>query len=230
MNVAGIRARIERAARAAGREPSAVRLVAVTKSATPVQIAALVAAGVVELGENRAQQLVARAAELERARQAEPTLPTPTWHMVGRLQRNKVAALAPWVTWWQSIDRPELAAPLARHAPGARVLVQVNVDGDPAKGGCEPGEVAALVEVLRTAGLAVEGLMTVPRLEGDPRPTFATLRALGERLDLAELSMGMTDDFEVAIAEGATMVRVGRGLFTDPEGGDAAAGGAGPGG
>ncbi len=214
MNVDGIRARIERAARAAGREPSAVRLVAVTKSAGLDEIGALLAAGVVELGENRAQQLVARAGALA---EAAPD-PAPVWHMVGRLQRNKVPALARWVTWWQSIDRRDLVDPLARHAPGARVLVQVNVDGDPAKGGCPPEGAAALVDELRTAGLAVEGLMTVPRLEGDPRPAFATLRALGERLGLAELSMGMTDDFEAAVAEGATMVRIGRGLFTAPEG------------
>jgi pyridoxal phosphate enzyme (YggS family) len=209
VNVTGIRERMARAATAAGRDPADVRLVAVTKTATADQIRQLVAEGVVELGENRAQQLLARADEIG---------PGPVWHMVGRLQRNKVKALAPCVTWWQSIDRHDLVEPLARLAPSARVLVQVNVDGDPAKGGCAPEGVAGLVDELRTAGLAVEGLMTVPRLEGDPRPTFAALRELGARLGVAELSMGMTDDFEVAIAEGATMVRVGRGLFADPEG------------
>jgi pyridoxal phosphate enzyme (YggS family) len=219
-----------RAARAAGRDPADVRLVAVTMAASVEQIHALLAEGVGELGENRAQQLVARADELARAAAADPTVPRPTWHMVGRLQRNKVTALAPWVSWWQSIDRPDLVAPLARHAASGRVLVQVNVDGDPAKGGCAPAEVAALVDDLRTAGLVVAGLMTVPRLEGDPRPTFATLRAIGEGLGLAELSMGMTDDFEAAIAEGATMVRVGRGLFTDPDAGRAGQGRAGAGG
>jgi pyridoxal phosphate enzyme (YggS family) len=218
VNVDGIRERIARAARAAGRDPAGVRLVAVTKTATVDQIAALLAAGVVEIGENRAQQLVARAAELAGAADPDPAAVRPVWHMVGRLQRNKVAALARWVTWWESIDRSDLVAPLARHAPGARVLVQVNVDADPAKGGCPPERTGALVDELRTAGVAVEGLMTVPRLEGDPRPAFAALRAIGERLGLAELSMGMTDDFEVAIAEGATMVRVGRGLFVDPPG------------
>jgi pyridoxal phosphate enzyme (YggS family) len=204
VNLTAIRERIDRAAVAAGRRPGDVRLVAVTKTASVAQIAELVAAGAVELGENRAQQLVARAQELG---------PGPVWHFVGRLQRNKIRALARWVTWWQSIDRDELVEPLARAAPGARVLVQVNVDADPAKGGCAPADAAALVDRLAGAGLAVEGLMTVPRMEGDPRPTFAALRALGERLGLAELSMGMTDDFEAAIAEGATMVRIGRGLF-----------------
>jgi pyridoxal phosphate enzyme (YggS family) len=204
VNLAAIRERVDRAAVAAGRRPGDVRLVAVTKTATEAQIAELVAAGAVDLGENRAQQLVAR---------AEAIGPGPVWHFVGRLQRNKIRALARWVTWWQSIDRPELVEPLARAVPDARVLVQVNVDADPAKGGCPPEDAAALVDRLVAAGLAVEGLMTVPRLEGDPRPAFAALRALGEQLGLAELSMGMTDDFEAAIAEGATMVRVGRGLF-----------------
>jgi PLP dependent protein len=222
VNVEGIRARIAAAARQAGRDPAAVRLVAVTKTATVEQVRALLATGVREVGENRAQELVARAAELADVE------PAPVWHMVGRLQRNKISGLAAWTTWWQSIDRPDLVAPLARHAPGARVLVQVNVDGDPAKGGCEPAAVDGLVDALRTAGLAVAGLMTVPRLEGDPRPTFATLRAIGERLGLAELSMGMTDDFEAAIAEGATIVRVGRGLFEAPGSpGSAATGGGG---
>ncbi len=122
-------------------------------------------------------------------------------------------ALAPWVQVWQSVDRAELGAEIARRAPGARVLVEVNLGEEPQKGGCLPGEVAALVDVLRHGGLAVEGLMAVPPHAGDPRPWFAALREQAATLGLRELSMGMTDDFEVAVEEGATMVRVGRALF-----------------
>ena len=135
------------------------------------------------------------------------------WHFIGRLQRNKVRVLAGVVDRWHSIDRPELVDPLARHAPGARVLVEVNLSGEPQKGGCPPDETRALVDRLRGAGLAVDGLMTVPAAEGDPRPTFAALRELAESLGLPELSMGMTGDFEAAIAEGATIVRIGSAIF-----------------
>jgi hypothetical protein len=114
---------------------------------------------------------------------------------------------------WQSVDRPELGAEIARRAPGARVLVEVNLGEEPQKGGCFPGELAALVDALRADGLAVDGLMAVPPHDGDPRRWFAALRERAVTLGLAELSMGMTDDFEVAIGEGATIVRVGRALF-----------------
>jgi hypothetical protein len=124
-----------------------------------------------------------------------------------------VRALAPWVTWWQSVDRPELGAEIARRAPGARVLVEVNLGDEPQKGGCPSARVAALVDHLRSAGLRVEGLMTVPPRDDDPRRWFAMLREQAGTLGLRELSMGMTEDFEVAVEEGATMVRVGRALF-----------------
>ena len=121
--------------------------------------------------------------------------------------------LGPHVELWHSIDRPELADPLARHAPGARVLVEVNLSDEPQKGGCRAEDAPALVEHLSASGLVVEGLMTVPAAVGDPRPAFAALRELAGRLGLAELSMGMTADFEAAIAEGATIVRVGSAVF-----------------
>jgi uncharacterized pyridoxal phosphate-containing UPF0001 family protein len=135
------------------------------------------------------------------------------WHFLGRLQRNKVRALAPWVACWQSVDRPELGAELARRAPGARVLVEVNLGEEPQKGGCLPAAVPGLVDGLRAAGLRVDGLMAVPPHADDPRRWFAALRDQGAALGLPELSMGMTDDFDVAVEEGATMVRVGRALF-----------------
>ncbi len=135
------------------------------------------------------------------------------WHFIGRVQRNKVRHVASVVALWQSVDRAEVGAEIARHAPGARVLVQVNVGAEPQKGGCPPSAAAELVERLTGLGLAVEGLMTVPPLHADPRPYFAQLRELATRLGLSTLSMGMSGDYEAAIAEGATLVRVGTAVF-----------------
>jgi uncharacterized pyridoxal phosphate-containing UPF0001 family protein len=117
------------------------------------------------------------------------------------------------VTCWESVDRAELGLEIARRAPGARVLVQVNLGEEPQKGGCAPGAVAPLVETLAGAGLDAAGLMTVPPHDGEPRRWFARLRELADGLGLAELSMGMTEDYAVAVEEGATIVRVGRALF-----------------
>ncbi len=171
----------------------------------PAAIEAAVAAGVTELGENRAQELVAKA----------PLLAPlgAVWHFIGRLQRNKIAQLRPWVRCYQSVDRDALVDALAARVPGARILVEVNVAGEEQKGGCAPSAALGIVDRARTAGLVVDGLMTVAPAEGDPRPVFAALRELAGRLELRELSMGMSGDFEAAIAQGATIVRVGTALF-----------------
>ncbi len=200
--VAEVRGRIDAAAARAGRDPASVRLVAATKTDDVARVQAVVDAGVVDVGENRAQELLAKTA-VDGAR----------WHFLGQLQRNKVRQLAPWVVCWQSVDRAELGAEIARRAPGARVLVEVNVGEEPQKGGCAPEEVQALVDTLREQGLDVAGLMTVPPHDDDPRRWFARLREQATGLGLTELSMGMTDDYEVAVEEGATIVRVGRALF-----------------
>ena len=118
----------------------------------------------------RAQELLTKTAVV-----AAPPLEV-RWHFLGRLQRNKGKALAPWVACWQSVDRPKLGAEIARRAPGARVLVEVNLADEPQKGGCPPGALAGLVEQLRGDGLEVAGLMTVPPRDADPRRFFATLR------------------------------------------------------
>ena len=199
-----VRGRVAAAARRAGRDPAAVRVIGATKTVPVERLREAVAAGLTDLGENRAQELLAKAPELG---------DDVCWHFLGQLQRNKVRPLGERVTWWHSVDRPALAPALARHAPDARVLVEVNLGDEPQKGGCPPGEAAALVDALRTADLRVEGLMTVPPQSQDPRRSFAELRDLAEALDLAHLSMGMTDDYEVAVEEGATMVRIGRALF-----------------
>ncbi len=185
-----------------------VTMVAVTK-AHPVELAVrAVSAGLVDLGENYAQELAAKAPVLAGGGEHR-------WHFIGGLQRNKVKLLAGSVALWQTVDREALAVEIAKRAPGAAVLVQVNTTGEQQKSGCEPRHAPHLVGAARAVGLDVRGLMTVgptdPSL--DPRPCFAALRTLAERLELPELSMGMSADFELAVAEGATIVRVGSVLF-----------------
>jgi len=203
--VAEVRERVAAAARAAGRDPGDVRLVAATKTQPVEAVSAVVAAGVVDVGENRAQELVAKAPALADT--------DAVWHFIGRLQRNKINQLAPWVRWWESVDRVELVDALAARVAGARILLEVNVAAEAQKGGCAPADAPGLVDRARAGGLEPIGLMTVAPATGDPRPTFAALRDLAGRLGLAELSMGMTGDYEAAIAEGATAVRLGTALF-----------------
>ncbi len=184
-----------------------VTVVAVTKGFGPEVVEAAVAVGLDDIGENYAQELLAKLAGLGADR--------PRVHFIGRLQSNKVRSMAGVVDLWQSIDRASLVEPLAKVWPPAKVLVQVNVSDEPGKGGCAPGDVPALVARLREREVVVEGLMAVGRT-GPPelaRPGFRLLRALVDDLGLATCSMGMTDDLEVAVEEGSTMVRVGSALF-----------------
>lgn len=196
---------------AAGGQPDAITVLAVTKGFPPAIVSAATGAGLVELGENYAQELLEKVAWLGEGAAAAPV----SWHFIGQLQRRKVRQLAPHVACWQSVDRVELVAELARRAPGARVLIQVNTTGEPTKGGCPVGEAPALVDHVAAAGLVVEGLMTVGPTDAarDPAPAFRSLRQMVDRFGLRTCSMGMTDDLEVAVREGSTMVRVGRALF-----------------
>lgn len=204
---------------AAGGDPAAVAVVGVTKGFDAGTARAALDAGLAELGENYAQELVAKAQALGPPSGAR-------WQFIGRLQRNKVRQLAPFVHRYQSVDRAELVDELARRAPGARLLLQVATTGEPGKGGCPPGEVGALLERARGLGLVVEGLMAVgPTDPAQPvRPAFAALRRLVDAHGLDICSMGMTDDLEEAVGEGSTMVRVGRALFGDRPRRPAAAG------
>ena len=195
------------AAGRAGRVPGAVTLVAATKTASAGAIAEAIDAGVRDVGENRAQELVAKAPQL-----AEHE---PRWHFVGPLQRNKVRSLAPWVACWQTVDRRALGAEIAARAPGARVLIEVNLAGEPQKAGIEPARVGELADELRAMDLDVAGLMAIPPFDGEARRWFAALRAIAERHELEQLSMGMTADYEIAVEEGATIVRIGRAIFGD---------------
>lgn len=211
--------RIAEACSRSGRDPAGVRLLAVSKAVPAESLVDAVAAGLDLLGENRVQEAVAKA----------PAVPGARWQLIGPLQSNKARRALEVFESIQSVDSVELAERLDRLAgeirPGTRypVLLQVNVDDDPAKAGFRPATLNAAVG--RLAGLErleVRGLMTIGRQVDEPeaaRPTFRRLRELSERLQGdgaaigAELSMGMTDDFEVAVEEGATIVRVGRALF-----------------
>jgi len=193
---------------AAGRDPDTVRIVGVTKGHGPEVCAAALAAGLSELGESYAQELVAKA--------ADPRLAGVHWHFVGGLQARKVRPLAGAVHLWQSVDRAKLVEEVARWAPGARVLVQVSLSDEPGKAGCPFGEAPALVAEARRAGLVVEGLMGVGPTAGGveaARPRFRQLARAAADLGLGTVSMGMSADLAVAVAEGATVVRVGTALL-----------------
>jgi pyridoxal phosphate enzyme (YggS family) len=184
-----------------------VRIVAVTKTFGIDAVNAALAAGADGIGENKAQELVAKLRVLD---------PLPPVHFVGRLQTNKVRSLVPFVRVYESVDRTAVAKEIAKRAQGATVLVQVNATGETDKGGVPIVDAAALVDVCRGLGLLVAGLMTVgPTVGGAEagRPAFRAVRALRDELGLAVCSMGMSDDFEVAVEEGSTQVRVGSVLF-----------------
>ncbi|MEX2501049.1 MAG: YggS family pyridoxal phosphate-dependent enzyme [Trueperaceae bacterium] len=223
MSLATVRARIEAACARSGRDPSEVRLVAVSKGRSPEEIdRALLRHGVRDLGENRVQAWRDKAVEL----------PTDVrWHFVGNLQRNKVKYLADGgVTWVHSLNSLRLARALS--AQGERVdhrftaLIEVDVAREAAKQGAPAGEVPDLLEACRDLpNLTVVGLMAMAPFRDDPetvRPVFRELVALADRLQLPERSIGMSRDLEVAIEEGATIVRVGTALF-EPDARDAAA-------
>jgi PLP dependent protein len=203
--------RLQERVASAGADPGSVRLVAVTKGHPVETIRLALDAGLVDLGESYAQELVAKTEALD----DEPPPVRPRWHAIGGLQRNKVRLIAPFVHLWQAVDRLSLAGEIARRAPGASVLVQVNVSGAEQQGGCRPTQVASVVEGCRDLGLDVQGLMAIGA-RGAPdavRAGFRQVRALADGLELRERSMGMSGDLELAVAEGSTMVRVGTDLF-----------------
>jgi uncharacterized pyridoxal phosphate-containing UPF0001 family protein len=198
----------------AGGDPARVRVVAVTKGFGVDAVSAALRAGLRDLGENYALELQGKAAEVSSALAEGGGTCAPRWHFLGMVQRNKVGDLAPVVSLWQSVARRAEGDRIARFAPGASVLVQVDTTGRAGRNGCPPAEVADLVRSLADLGLRVRGLMTVAAPGPAAAPeTFETVRRLADRLGLAERSMGMTDDLEAAVASGSTMVRVGRALF-----------------
>ena len=210
-NVQAIRARIAAAAARVGRDPAGIVLVAAAKQKSAAMVEEALAAGVTDIGENYVQEgLAKRAAVRTQAR----------WHMIGHLQRNKVGKVLDAFDLIQTVDSLELGAAIAARARTrqkiAHVLIEVNLAGEATKSGVAAADAPALIAQLRRQeGLSVDGLMAVPPA-GSPEATrayFTDLRRLRDQLGLRELSMGMTDDFEVAIEEGATMVRIGRAIF-----------------
>jgi hypothetical protein len=226
-NLCRVRERIARAAEQAGRSPDEVTLVGVTKYVGLREVLDLVAAGCIELGESRTQELWSKAGELA---SASGTSTAVRWHLVGHLQRNKVRRTLPLVHLIHSIDSERLLNAINSEAESqstdaVRVLIEVNSSGDSAKYGVTPDEVEQLlVAAERFSRVKICGLMTMAALEGGPEVAahnFATLRELRDRLrpavpdcvSLDELSMGMSGDFEEAIRAGATIVRVGSALW-----------------
>ncbi len=218
--VAAVQRSVAAAAAAAGRSPAEITLVAVSKTADRAAVDAAQALGLHHFGENRVQDA--------RAKFAEPLAAGGRLHLIGQLQTNKAKQAAALFDLVESVDRPSLVEALGRAAAGLDktlpVLLQVNVAREPQKAGCAPEEAAELAALIQvTDGLALRGLMTiaplVPSAE-QARPVFAALRELraallwgDPSLDLPVLSMGMTNDYPVAIAEGATEVRIGRAVF-----------------
>ena len=187
-----------------------MRVLAVTKTFSIDEVLAAVAAGCDGIGESYAQEASAKLAGVQRDFEV---------HFIGQLQTNKIRTLVGVVDVFEAVDRLSVINELAKRAPGARVLVQIlPTDATNAKGGCALGDAPALIECAHSAGLAVEGLMTVgPTVGGAEaaRTGFRAVRELADRLGLATVSMGMTNDLEVAVQEGSTQVRVGSALFGD---------------
>ena len=226
-NLRAVRDRIAAAARVAGRDPASVALLAVSKTWPAEDVRALAALGQPDFGENRAQELVAKAAALEDL--AGPPRPMLRWHFVGQLQRNKAAAVARLGAVVHSVDRASLAGVLDRvgqeEGRPVEVFLQVDLGGRPVgaapRGGAAPDEVPGLADTLATApGLRLRGLMAVAPRDEEPRSAFERLAALSARVradhpEAVELSAGMSGDLEAAIGAGATLVRVGTALFGD---------------
>lgn len=210
--LAEIHQRIERACEAAKRDPASVTLIAVSKTFPASAVAAAFRAGQRDFGENRVQEGVEKAAEL-----AAKGI-SPRWHLIGHLQRNKVRAALGSFAILHAVDSERLLEAIeAAATQPVRVLIEVNVAGEATKFGVAPGDLDGLLRLAASLqNVRVAGLMTVaPRVSQpeDARPVFRQLRELAERHGLAMLSMGMSEDFETAIAEGSTHVRIGRAIF-----------------
>jgi PLP dependent protein len=211
-----VRARIGAAAYKAGRDASSIRLVLASKTQPADAIRAAANAGALDFGENYVQEAIAKRAELA-------DLPQIRWHLIGHLQTNKAKTAAGAFALIHSVDSVRLAEALARAQPAPRVhaLIEVNLGAEASKTGVAPNSVAAILDAAGEK-IEIDGLMTIPPPAASAdaaRPYFARLREMRDRLAmqsgyaLSELSMGMTDDFEVAIEEGATIVRIGRAIF-----------------
>ncbi len=217
-NLQAVATRIRNAARAAGRDPSAVRLLAVTKTVAPPAIEQAYAAGLRGFGENYVQEALGKKASLN--------APDIHWHLIGPLQSNKTRVAAECFDWVHTVDREKVARRLSEARPDAapplNVLIQVNVSGESSKSGVPPSEVAALARtVAQLPRLRLRGLMAIPEPTTDADLQLRRFREVRELFDalnddgftLDTLSMGMSQDLEAAVAEGSTMVRIGAAIF-----------------
>ncbi|MEW6189680.1 MAG: YggS family pyridoxal phosphate-dependent enzyme [Actinomycetota bacterium] len=219
-NLRSIRDRMAKAASRVGRNPAEIKLVAVTKNVPVSEINQAIEAGITDIGENRVQEMREKFGKLGNA---------ATWHFVGHLQTNKVKYIIDFVELIQSVDSLRLAQEIQKRAQRAnriqKVLVEVNVSGEESKFGIDPQKLVSFMkEIAKLDYIVVKGLMTLAPLIEDTeetRPVFRRLRKLGEnvkelnlpRVEMEYLSMGMTNDFEIAIEEGSNMVRIGTGIF-----------------
>jgi len=204
-NLAAVERRIRAACERAGRKRGEVTLVAVSKTFPAEKIDEAIAAGVTHIGENRVQE----------ARDKKPQVRgAARWHLIGHLQSNKAKDAVQIFDLIETVDSIDLAQKIARASERARnVLLQVNIGDEPQKSGVAPAEIENVARQIRAIdGVNLIGLMAIPPI-GDVRPHFRRLRALRDSLGLEHLSMGMSEDFEIAIEEGSTMVRIGRAIF-----------------
>ena len=226
-----VRDRIAQAARSAGRDPAGVTLVCVTKGVPVDRIQEAIACGVTEIGENRVQEAQGKWISLRYDVPKAPSVRRTDlkWHLIGHLQRNKAKLAVELFDWIHSVDSTELVEMLERQAaerkpgrPLLKVLIEVNVSGEATKHGCRPEETRGLAEAIQKGEhLEWKGLMTMAPFSEDPeasRPVFRRLRELRDALERElgvrlDLSMGMSQDYEVAVQEGATLVRVGTAVF-----------------
>lgn len=219
-NLKEVQVRISEACALAGRDPGEVKLIAVSKTHPASYVDEAYDAGQLHFGENRVQEMVAKASEAN---------PGVHWHMIGTMQTNKIRLMAPFVEWIHSVPSisalDEINKRALQHKRVINVLIQVNISDEEQKSGCEPDELEAILKHASTLpGLVVHGLMGMASLVDDPetvRPQFALLRSLRDshkhletaNVFMRELSMGMSHDMDAAIKEGATMVRVGTAIF-----------------
>jgi pyridoxal phosphate enzyme (YggS family) len=217
-NIEAIRHRVEQTCARIGRDPGSIRLIAVAKTFPPEAVREAVAAGILDIGENYVQELVRKRQEIADA--------SIRWHFIGHLQSNKVRLVLPWIHAIHAVDTENLGREIAQRASSshcrARILVEVNTSGEGSKFGVSPEGARSLARALAgMTALDIIGLMTIGPFLPDPeqsRPAFRMLREIKNRIEeegvtVTELSMGMTNDFEVAIEEGATMIRIGTAIF-----------------
>jgi pyridoxal phosphate enzyme (YggS family) len=204
-NLAAVESRIDAACARAGRKRKDVTLVAVSKTFAADRVDEAIAAGVTHIGENRVQE----------ARDKKPQVRSAArWHLIGHLQSNKAKDAVRIFDVIETVDSVELAQKIARASETARdVLLQVNIGDEPQKSGVSTADVQGVVQQIRgVQGINLIGLMAIPPI-GDPRKPFRRLREIRDQVGLEHLSMGMSEDFEIAIEEGSTMVRIGRAIF-----------------